>query len=217
MALQARHNLSRLEVMDQATVRAVEDFTHMELDTSAAAMLIAQADTVDREAVLDEAARICRAHGADMVETTLDEAEGELFMQARSAALPALEKKGHCLLDDVAVPIPRIPDLLALCAAAAKRRGVTIATFGHAGDGNLHPTIVYDALDSAATQAAEQAFGDIITGTLKLGGSITGEHGIGMLKRPYLAAMTGAKEVELMHGIKNAFDPLGILNPGKGY
>ncbi|WP_043770000.1 FAD-binding oxidoreductase [Algiphilus aromaticivorans] len=217
VALQARQNLSRLEVMDQATVAAVEAMTHMELDTSTAAMIIAQADSPDSEAILAEAERLCEAHDAAMVATTLDEHEGRMFMQARSAALPALEKQGHCLLDDVAVPIPKIPELLALCAAAAQRHGITVATFGHGGDGNLHPTIVYDGQDSASVGRARQAFDDIVAGALALGGSITGEHGVGTLKRAYLTAMAGEREVTLMRGIKGVFDPMGILNPGKGY
>lgn len=215
VALEATKNLSKLEVMDRTTVHAVDDLTRMELDRDAAAMVLAQADGADAQAVIEAAERLCEAHGASYVAVTSDEAEGRLLMQARSAALPALEKLGQCLLDDVAVPVPKIPELLALCAAAAQ--GVTIGTFGHAGDGNLHPTIVYDAKDPASVRAAEQAFERIIEGALALGGSVTGEHGVGTLKRRHLAQMLGARELELMRGIKAVFDPRGILNPGKGF
>ncbi|PRQ09092.1 FAD-binding oxidoreductase [Enhygromyxa salina] len=210
-------NLSKLEIMDRTTVRAVEAIANMDLDTSAAALLLAQADTVDAPAIMAASEATCERLGATFVATTLDETEGELFMRARAMALPALEKQGHCLLDDVAVTIPRVPDLLELCAAIAERHRVTVGTFGHAGDGNLHPTIVYDAHDPAQAAAALAAFDDIIAGTLKLGGSVTGEHGVGMLKRPHLARMLGERELALMRGIKGVFDPRGILNPGKGY
>lgn len=215
--MEAARNLSKLEVMDRGTVRAVEALIRMELDTDAAAMVIAQADTSDAAEVIAAAERICEQHEASFVATTLDEVEGKMFLEARSAALPALEKLGHCLLDDVAVPVTKIPALLELCASVAEARGVVIGTFGHAGDGNLHPTIVYDGTDEASTAAAERAFDDILRGALALGGSVTGEHGVGTLKRAYLERMVGAREVELMRGIKRVFDPLGILNPGKAY
>lgn len=217
VGLQGRHNLARLEIMDQATVRAVEAMMPMELDTGAAAMIIAEADTSDRESVLAEAERVCQTAGADFVMTTLDEAEGALLMKARYAALPALEKLGHCLLDDVAVPIRAIPDLLEACNRIADQRGVQVATFGHAGDGNLHPTIIYDAHSPDAVRAAEAAFDDIVAAALELGGTITGEHGVGSLKRRFVERMVGRREQELMHGIKAVFDPAGILNPGRGY
>lgn len=217
VALERPRALSKLEVMDRTTVRAVEDLTRMELDTDAAAMILAQADTADAAALMEQAERLCVERGATLAMTTLDEAEGKMLMAARSAALPALEKKGHCLLDDVAVPVPRVPALLALCAEAAERRGVTVGTFGHAGDGNLHPTLVYDARDPAESQAALEAFDDILRGALELGGTVTGEHGVGTLKRDYVERMVGKRERTLMHGIKQVFDPLGILNPGKAY
>lgn len=217
VALGAAGRLSRLEVMDQATVRAVEAMLHMELDTEAAALVLAQADDADAEAVMVWAESVCEAHGVGFVTTTTDEEEGKLLFQARSAALPALEKQGQCLLDDVSVPVPRLPELLEVCRAAAERSGATVATFGHAGDGNLHPTIVFDGADPASVARARVAFEHIVDGALALGGSITGEHGVGSLKRGWIEAMVGKRELALMRGIKGVFDPLGILNPGKGY
>jgi FAD/FMN-containing dehydrogenase len=99
----------------------------------------------------------------------------------------------------------------------AERRGVVVGTFGHAGDGNLHPTIVFDGSDPASRARALEAFDDIVRGALDLGGTITGEHGVGSLKRDYVTAMVGAAERELMQRIKACFDPRGILNPGKGF
>ncbi|MEO1170841.1 MAG: FAD-linked oxidase C-terminal domain-containing protein, partial [Myxococcota bacterium] len=207
-------NLSKLEVMDQTTIRAVDALMGLELDTDAAAMLIAQVDTVDAESILAACESSCETHGASLVYATDDEQEGRSFMRARSAALPALEKLGRWLLDDVAVPIPRIPDLLAYCERTAANAGIRIGTFGHAGDGNLHPTLVYNEDQESA---AERAFDQIIAGALELGGTVTGEHGVGLLKRRHLASMLGARELELMRGIKHVFDPKGLLNPGKGF
>ncbi|MEZ4442726.1 MAG: FAD-linked oxidase C-terminal domain-containing protein [Polyangiaceae bacterium] len=208
-------SLSRLEVMDQTTVRAVDDLLHLELDRDAAAMVLAQADTADAQAIIAAAETTCERHASSTVFTTLDESEGKVFMQARSAALPALEKRGPWLLDDVAVAPTRIPELLELCARAANDHEVVVGTFGHAGDGNLHPTLIYDGEDGRRRALA--AFDAILMGTLELGGTVTGEHGVGLLKRPHLERMLGSRELQLMRGIKTVFDPRGILNPGKGY
>ncbi len=221
--LQAAGSLSTLEVMDRTTVRAVEAMTHMDLDTDAAAMLIAQAevapgaDAGTAKAVMETAEQTCAGHGASFVASTTDESEGRMFMAARTAALPALEQQGAWLLDDVAVGVRQIPELLARCAEIAEARGVTIASFGHAGDGNLHPTIVYDPGDRGQRAAAVQAFDDVLRAALAMGGTLTGEHGIGQLKQSYVEGMVGSREVSLMRGIKAAFDPLGILNPGRGF
>ena len=217
VALARGGRLSTLEVMDRMTLAAVEALRPMDLDTSAAAVVLGQVDTVDAEAVLAWAETVCEGHGASSVLTTDDADEGEQLMAVRKAALPALEKLGHWLLDDVAVPITAIPALLALCAAAGQEHQVTVGTFGHAGDGNLHPTLVYDGLDPDAERRAYAAFEQIVAGALALGGTVTGEHGVGQLKRPFLHGALGATERELMEGIKRVFDPRGILNPGRGF
>lgn len=209
--------LSTLEVMDRTTIGAVEAMMPMDLDTEAAAVVLAQVDTVDAGDVLTWAEGVCEAHGATLVMVTDDRAEGEQLMAVRKAALPALERLGHWLLDDVAVPVPAIPDLLQLCARIAEDRGVTVGTFGHAGDGNLHPTLVYDGHDPQAEAAARAAFREIVDGALALGGTITGEHGVGQLKRDFARACLGDAELALMRGIKAVFDPAGILNPGRGF
>ncbi len=215
--LQRSGRFSTLEIMDRTTIAAVEAMRPMDLDTSAAAVVLAQADTADAEDALAWAEQEADARGASFVMVTLDPDEGDTLMKVRSGALPALERQGQWLLDDVAVPVPQIPALLELCAAAGQRHGVTVGTFGHAGDGNLHPTLVYDGLDAAAEAAAYAAFSEIIDGAIALGGSVTGEHGIGQLKRTHLARAIGTRELALMHGIKAAFDPKGILNPGRGF
>jgi D-lactate dehydrogenase (cytochrome)/glycolate oxidase len=149
---------------------------------------------------------------AGYVAHTTDPAEGEQFLAARREALPALERQGTTLLDDVAVPKPAIATMIDRVQAIAERHQVVIGTFGHAGDGNLHPTIVFRPEDTAAARAA---FDEIVYAALDLGGTITGEHGVGSLKTPYLAAMLGKTEHALLARIKAAFDPAGILNPGK--
>ena len=159
--------------------------------------------------------RSCLGVGASFVAATSDPEEGAAFLHARHSAIPALEQSGATLLDDVGVPKPRLAELIARVEDIAAARDVTIATFGHAGDGNLHPTVVYDPTDAAAFERAKAAFGDILDVALALGGTITGEHGVGQIKRAWLPQQVGETERALMEGIRRVFDPKGILNPGK--
>jgi D-lactate dehydrogenase (cytochrome)/glycolate oxidase len=132
-------------------------------------------------------------------------------------ALPALERLGTTLLDDVAVPKPALGQMMKRITEIAERHEVVIGTFGHAGDGNLHPTIVFRQSDAESTARAYAAFDAIVRAALELEGTISGEHGVGTLKRDYMRAMVGEAEQSLMHRIKASFDPNGILNPGKGF
>lgn len=211
-AMVERVDLSLLEIMDRVTLTAVEDLVHMDLDTTAAALLIAQSDAVDAASAIAHAAKLCGEHGARDVTTTDDLAEGRMLLAARRMALPALERLGTTLLDDVALPLPAIPEMMRRITSVAERSGLTIGTFGHAGDGNLHPTIVFHA---GQQEAALAAFDSIVHSAIELGGTISGEHGVGSLKRNYLSAMIGEDERALLARIKTAFDPRGILNPGK--
>ncbi|HQZ33118.1 MAG TPA: FAD-linked oxidase C-terminal domain-containing protein [Ilumatobacteraceae bacterium] len=206
---------SLLELMDAATIRAVEEATGMGLDLAAGALLIAQCDTRFAEIDIALVAEVCRSSDATFVGQAVDEEEATVFLHARRQALPALERQGSVLLDDIAVPISRLAEALTEIAGVARRRGVLIGTFGHAGDGNLHPTIVFDPASATSRSAAKLAFDDIVQLALRLGGSITGEHGVGVLKVPYLTDALGGLERDLMARIKFCFDPLGILNPGK--
>jgi glycolate oxidase len=215
VTMDATVDLSLLEVMDRTTVRAVEEMTHMDLDVDAAAFVLLQSDGSDATAAIAACQVICEQNAAKSVLCTQDVEEGRLLLTARRMALPALEKKGMTLLDDVAIPKPALPVMLARIEEIAAARGLVIGTFGHAGDGNLHPTIVFDARDEASRASAYAAFDDIVRAALVLGGSISGEHGIGSLKGGYLTAMVGEAERALMGRIKAAFDPRGILNPGK--
>jgi glycolate oxidase len=206
---------SMLELMDAASINAVEDHLKMGLDRSAGALLLAQADTgaaAAAEIALIE--QICQGNGATECFSTNDPDEGEAFAVARRAAFPAIERRGSLLLEDVGVSIPLLPRLLAGIAEIAERNTVEIPTVAHAGDGNTHPIIVFDAGDPSSVLRARTAFDEIMALAIALGGTITGEHGVGRLKKAHLPAQLGPDVMELTHRIKNALDPLGILNPG---
>jgi glycolate oxidase len=118
------------------------------------------------------------------------------------------------MLEDATVPRPKIAEMVDRIDVITARHHVVCATFGHAGDGNLHPTIVFDPADGDAQQRAEAAFSDIFAAAIELGGTITGEHGVGAAKRPFLQGLLGADQMALLRRLKTAFDPAGILNPG---
>jgi glycolate oxidase len=204
-----------LELMDATAIGAVEAVLHMGLDTHCGALLLARSDAGGAQAAHEVACMEAACEGADYVASTADPDEGEQFMAARRMAIPAVERLGTVLIEDVGVPIPKIPDLVAAVQGVAARRETTIAVIGHAGDGNFHPLVTFDRADPDAVARAEAAFGDVMDAALALGGTITGEHGIGTLKRPWLAAQLGEDVLALQRKIKHALDPLGILNPGK--
>ena len=207
---------SVLELMDRTTVRAIEDWQHLGLDTDAAVTLIAGSDGPDHGRLdLDEIEGACRSSSATEIVRSTDRLESEGLMAARRAAFPALERMGATLLEDVAVPRARMTDLVSAIEAIAERHDVVIGTFGHAGDGNLHPTLVWERGDAEAQRRAEGAADEILSRTLALGGTLSGEHGIGQLKRDLLAKELGPVGTRVTRSIKDALDPLGILNPGK--
>jgi glycolate oxidase len=208
---------SLLELLDNTTIRAIERWKRMDLDLEAEALLVAQSDLAGQQGRQEIATieRICRETGADLVVTTDDPEESVLLLAARRLAYPALEQLGTTLLDDVAVPRSAVTRMVGEVARIAERHGVLIGTFGHAGDGNLHPTIVYDATDPAQVAAAAAAFDDLVAAALELGGTVTGEHGIGLLKRDHLATELGPVALRLHRAVKDAFDPANLLNPGK--
>ena len=208
---------SLLELMDNTTIRAVDSFAHMGLDAEAGALLIAQSDSRTGMDEIERCAEACSRTGATYTAHTSDPGETEQLLNARRLALPALERLGSTLLDDVAVPKRAIPEFLRRVTDVARRNDVVVATFGHAGDGNFHPTIVFDSTDTTSSAAARAAFHDLIEAALDLGGTITGEHGVGLLKQPFMLDMVGPAERALMSRIKNAFDPRNLLNPGKAF
>lgn len=207
---------SMLEFMDQVTINAVEDVTRMELDRTAAAMLIVQSDEPAEVATaqIEQIEQLCEANGASEVYATSDPDESEALIEARRIAIPCVEKRGALLLEDVGAPLPRLGDLLEGVRTIAENRGVEIAVVAHAGDGNTHPLIVFDPADADQKARAEVAFGEVMDLAIALDGTITGEHGVGRLKQPWLADYLGDDVLELNLRIKKALDPDNILNPG---
>jgi glycolate oxidase len=209
---------SLLEVMDNTCICAVDDLLKADLDRGAHALLVAQSDAGGEAAAAEIAALadICADAGADFVHTTEDPAEGDLLRQARRMALPALERLGRSLLiDDVAVPRSRIATFLDGCDDIAAKRDLLIGVVGHAGDGNMHPGIVFDPDDGDQRDRAFAAFDDILELGLSLGGTITGEHGVGTIKVDWLEREIGPVALDVHRAIKDALDPAGLLNPGK--
>jgi glycolate oxidase len=216
LAIGTTMRASMVELMDQASINAVEDYRPMGLDRDAGALLIVQSDApgaacAAEVALMDTA---CQSAGAKEVFVTDDPEEGELFVAARRMAFPAIEARGSILLEDVGAPIPLLPDLLDAIAGIAETYGVEIPVVAHAGDGNTHPIVVFDPTDTDARNRAHLAFDEIMATAIALGGTITGEHGVGRTKKGALPAQLGPEVMALSHKIKDALDPDGILNPG---
>ncbi|MCL7491372.1 FAD-binding protein [Streptomyces sp. MCA2] len=210
------HAPSLLELMDRTSIRAVNDMAQMGLPDSTEALLLAAFDTPDPAADLAAVGKLCTAAGATEVVPAETAAESDLLLQARRLTLTALERvKSATMIDDVCVPRSRLAEMLDGTAAIAEKYGLTIGVCAHAGDGNTHPTVCFDAADPDESRRARESFDDIMALGLHLGGTITGEHGVGVLKKEWLARELGPVGVELQRGIKDVFDPLGILNPGK--
>ena len=207
---------SMLELMDSMSVNAVEDYRPMGLDRSAGALLIAQSDAPAsaRSAETEAMREACIRSGATEVFCTDDADEGELFVAARRMAFPAIEARGSLLLEDVGVPVPLLPELLGRIADVAEKYDVEIPVVAHAGDGNTHPIIVYDPADEDAGERARDAFAEVMRCAIALGGTITGEHGVGRTKKAALPDQLGPDVMALSRRVKDALDPQGILNPG---
>ena len=213
----SRINPVTLELLDRATIAAVDDAHGLGLDREAEAMLMVESDlppaAADEELAAAEAA--CTAAGATSTIRSADAQEADMLRQARRLALRALELQGTVRMEDVGVPRARVPQLLRAIDDIARRHGIRCATFGHAGDGNLHPNFIFDRDDPAAEALTEAARHDLYVAALELGGTVTAEHGIGLARRDYLPMQVGDDVVAVMRRIKDALDPLGILNPGR--
>ncbi|MGA5816913.1 FAD-binding oxidoreductase [Kitasatospora sp. NPDC094028] len=206
---------SLMELMDAVSVRAVNELARMGLPESTQALLLVAFDGPDRAAESARVAELCRAAGATEVVPAEDQAESDLLLEARRLALPAMDRLGTTMIDDVAVPRSRLAEMLNGVAAIAERHALTIGVVSHAGDGNTHPIVIFDASDEDQTVRAQRSFDEIMALGLELGGTITGEHGVGLLKREWLARELGPVALDLQRQLKAVFDPLGILNPGK--
>lgn len=207
-----------LEFLDQATTQVVEDFSKIGLPTEAKAILLIEQDGVPAvvENDLDKIATLCRENGAFEVSVAQTEREGEELMTARRAALTALSRlKPTTILEDATVPRSELAKMVTAIQDIAEKYELTICTFGHAGDGNLHPTCLTDARDEEEMEKVDLAFEEIFKKAVELGGTITGEHGVGAMKLPYLHLKVGEAGIEAMQQIKLALDPKQIMNPGK--
>jgi glycolate dehydrogenase FAD-linked subunit len=213
--LAARLRPSLLELMDSATLRAIDEWKSTGFGDGVQALLIAQDDSESAEAAGARMREICLAAGASVAEVSASEAESRQLLELRRLAYPALERHGLTLVEDVCVPRTRLPEMVARIEAAARRHGVLIATVAHAGDGNLHPLFVFDRGLAEVPPPVWAAADEIFTGALSLGGTLTGEHGVGLIKRRWLGDELGEESMAVHHAIKQALDPAGIMNPGK--
>jgi glycolate oxidase subunit GlcD len=209
---------SLLEIMDSTSIKAAETYLKTDLGagSNCQALLLAQSDAGGEAAQRELAAleQICTDCGADLVYSTDDLAEGNMLLQARRVVLNALELYGVWLTDDVCVPRTRIAELIAGCQRVSEEVNLRIAVVGHAGDGNMHPTIVYSPDSPDEFERAQKAFDQILEIGLSLGGTVTGEHGVGKIKREWLAREIGPVGLRVHRQIKTALDPENLFNPG---
>ena len=207
-----------LEFLDRTTTQCVEEYARVGLPTDCEAVLLMETDG-HPAAVEDEAARmaaIASAHGAREVRTARDEVEAAGLAAARRNAFSALaRRRPTTILEDVTVPRNKLATMVTFIAKTAEHYNLQVGTFGHMGDGNLHPTFLTDERDEAEMARVHHALDAIVTKTLELGGTITGEHGVGLAKKPWLRQQMGDNSFELMREVKRALDPKGLLNPGK--
>jgi len=206
---------SLLELMDRATLEALDDWRNIGLEPTTGAMLLAQADGPDAPQAAAAMAQCCEQAGASVVAVSQDEAEAAQLLTVRRTAFNAIERIGACLIEDVCVPRSKLPEMFDAVGRIAARHGVSVPTVAHAGDGNLHPVFVFDRLLPEIPAEVWAAADEVFREALALGGTLTGEHGVGTLKRHWLGEELGAPTLAANLAIKQALDPLGILNPGK--
>ena len=207
-----------LEFLDQATLKVVEDYAQIGLPTDVQAVLLIEQDgppeVVERD--MKKIAEVCKQENAVSIQIAATEEEAMALRTARRAALSAIARlKPTTILEDATVPRSEIANMVKAINEITEKYQLTICTFGHAGDGNLHPTCATDARDHEEMERVEKAFAEIFEKAIELGGTITGEHGVGVMKAPYLEWKLKKEGIAAMMGIKQAFDPNNIMNPGK--
>ncbi|MBV9674010.1 MAG: glycolate oxidase subunit GlcD, partial [Verrucomicrobia bacterium] len=207
-----------MEFLDQTTVRCIEDFSHVGLPLDAEAILILETDG-HPAAVEDEAARmerIAREHGARSVSLAKDAEEAAKLMTARRMAIPAMARVAPTtILEDATVPRSKLADMVRFIQEVATKYRLTVGTFGHFGDGNIHPTFLANERNPDEIRRVHEAVTEIFSYAVAIGGTISGEHGIGLAKRSFLPEAIGDLNVQILRQLKHVFDPKGILNPGK--
>ncbi|MEV4397754.1 FAD-linked oxidase C-terminal domain-containing protein [Nonomuraea sp. NPDC049607] len=206
---------SLMELLDRATLEAIDDWRNIGLEPATQAMLIGQSDATDSQDMAARMERLCLDNGASFVAVSSSPQETEELVGLRRMAYQAKERLGACLVEDVCVPRSALPEMITAIEAAAVRHGVRICTVAHAGDGNLHPVFIFEHGTAEPPAEVWAAADEVFRYALSLGGTLTGEHGVGVLKRRWLGLESGPVATEVQQGIKAVFDPLGIMNPGK--
>jgi FAD/FMN-containing dehydrogenase len=216
--IDADNLVAALELLDRVCLEAVEDWKHLGIEADAEALLLARVDTPGDSGAAEAAdvAATMAGAGALWVEQSTDDAEAEALFDARRLAYPALERLGPVLTEDVCVPRSKVPAMLGQIKAIAAQHGVQIATIAHTGDGNLHPLLVTPPGDDDARLAAQAAFEEFLDAAIALGGTVTGEHGVGILKRDGMRRELDPGSLALQSAVRSTLDPLQIFNPGKG-
>jgi glycolate oxidase len=208
-----------LELMDQTAILCIEEAMHLGLNTDIEASIIIETDGADEQTVTSEieaCAEICKESGAQTVKLAQNETERANLWKARRSISPSLARKApNKLGEDITVPRSAIPEVIQRLRAISDEYGLPIVIFGHAGDGNLHPNILFDKRQPEQWEKAEQMVAEMFNASLAVGGTLSGEHGVGMLKRPYMEQALGSLSIDVQRHIKQALDPLNILNPGK--
>ncbi|MGA2177711.1 MAG: FAD-linked oxidase C-terminal domain-containing protein [Verrucomicrobiota bacterium] len=207
-----------LEFLDRTTIHCVEDYARIGLPLDCEALLLMESDG-HPAAVADEAARmeqICREKGCKEVRVARDPAEGDRLASARRSAFSALARVAPTtILEDATVPRSELARMIRFVETVAKKHHLRIGTFGHMGDGNLHPTVLTDERNHEEMRRVEEAFKEIFGEAIRLGGTITGEHGVGLSKKSFLPKFLGGAQMEVTRALRRVLDPNGILNPGK--
>ena len=213
-----RHTPSLVEMLDGPSIDAVQAYGDYGFPVGSGGVLLVQSDRPGHaEEDVREYAALLTSAGATEVAVADDQAEADLLMEGRRVLNPALHARGSRFIEDVCVPVGRLGELVEQVHVIAERHGLEATCAGHAGDGNLHPCFFYDDTDPESLAAAERAFDELIRAAWALGGTVTGEHGVGMAKAPWLAEELGEEEMARQRAVKALFDPLGIMNPGRVY